>query len=734
VQVLRSFAMDRPPGARVTLVVDTPLAVYSGMVPGLVAGRYRAAELEIDAVPLARRAGARVILAAANGIDPVAKRVVLDGRPAIPYDLASIDIGSTVAGLELPGVREHALPTRPIGRFVARVAEVEAAARRGSGAFRVVVAGGGAGGVELAATLRARLLEALRGTGRTLEVSLVHDGPRLLPGYPAGLVRRVERAFERRGIVRHTGRTIVAAEADRVLLDDGASLPCDALLWATGAAGFPLLRDSGLPCDERGFVLTQPTLQVTGHDDLFAAGDCATLALHPRTPKAGVYAVRQGPYLTRNLRAALAGQPLASYRPQRDFLTLLNLGDGSAIGGKWGISFAGRWVMELKDRIDRRFMERFQLLAADGGAGPAQRQMPAMDDAEMVCGGCAAKLGQEALTRSLARLPPPPAAPDVVLGVVEADDVAAFRLPGGDLLVASVDLFRAFTDDPYLVGRAAARNALSDLEAKGVAPRWALALVALPLAEWERQAEEMLFQVLAGARAVFDEAGVHLVGGHTSRAEELQVGFSVQGVAGAEADLLRRHGALEPGQVLVLTRPLGTGVLFHADMAGRARGPWIASAFAALATGNAAAAALARQAGATAATDVTGFGLAGHLAAILEGSGLAARLDLPALPALPGALELLTRGERSTFHDENARLRRALAIPAALRADPRVELLFDPQTAGGLLFAVPEAAAEDVISRLREAGYPKAAAIGVLTERRGDAAVAEVVADLDPAS
>jgi selenide,water dikinase len=464
-----------------------------------------------------------------------------------------------------------------------------------------------------------------------------------------------------------------------------------------------------------------------GHDDLFAAGDCATLVEHPRTPKAGVYAVRQGPYLTRNLRAALAGRPLASYRPQRDFLTLLNLGDGSAIGGKWGVSFEGRWVMELKDRIDRRFMERFQLLAADGCAGPAQRQMPAMDGAaEMVCGGCAAKLGQEALTRSLARLPPPPLEPEVVLGLAEADDVAVVRLPGGDLLVASVDLFRAFTDDPYLVGRAAARNALSDLEAKGVAPRWALALVALPLAESEVPAEEMLFQVLAGARAVFDAAGVHLVGGHTSRAEELQVGFSVQGVAGAEADLVRRHGALAPGQVLILTRPLGTGVLFHADMAGRARGPWIASAFAALATGNAAAAAIARQAGATAATDVTGFGLAGHLAAMLEGSGLAARLDLAALPALPGALELLARGERSTFHEENARLRRAMAIPASLRADPRVELLFDPQTAGGLLFAVPEAAAEEVIARLREAGYLQAAAIGVLTLGRDDGAVAEV--------
>lgn len=751
VQVLRSFAMTPPEGVRVTLVVDTPLATYSGMVPGLVSGQYRAEELEIDAVPLARRAGVRVILAAGIGIDPAERRIRLAGRPAIPYDLASIDIGSSVAGLGLPGVREHALATRPIGRFVGRVAEVDEAARREAGPFRVVVVGGGAAGVELAATFRARLLRVFadgfgEASGKAFEVTLVHDGERLLPGYPEALARRVDRALVARGIVRILGRKVSAAEPERALLDDGSALPFDALIWATGAVAHPFFQ-APYPLDERGFVLTRPTLQIVGHDDLFAVGDCATLADHSETPKAGVYAVRQGPVLIHNLRAALAGRPLASYRPQRDFLTLLNLGDGSALGSKWGVAFEGRWVMALKDRIDRRFVDRFQLLATDGGPGPALARMPAMRTmagmggeggaTEMYCGGCAAKLGQEPLARALARvagLAEPPPAPEVVLGMAEADDVAAFRLPGGDLVVASVDFFRAFTEDPFVVGEVAARNAVSDLQAKGVAPCWAQALVALPLAEDVRAAEESLFQVLAGARSVFDPLGVRLLGGHTSRATELQVGFSVQGVAasgdGNEGELLRRGGALAPGQALVLTRALGTGVIFHADMAGRARGPWIASALAALRRGHGEAPRIAREAGAVAATDVTGFGLAGHLAALLSdgtSGAVAARIALASIPALPGALELLARGERSTFHEENARLRRALSIPPELVGDPRLELTFDPQTAGGLLFAVPKAAAAGLLRRLAEAGFPEAASVGEVTARRPDGAIAEVV-------
>jgi selenide, water dikinase len=706
VQVLRRFLM-RPPPLRLTVVVDDPVAVYSGMVPGLVAGQYEAQELEIDVVPLARRAGAEVVLATATGVDPVGRSIALEGRAPLAYDVASFDVGSTVLGLDLPGVRAHAVATRPIARLVRDVGSLLARAAALAAAPRVVVVGGGAGGVELAFTLEARLGRQ----GLAPQVTLVHAGDRLLEGFPGGLAARAARRAAERGIALRPHSRVVAATAETVELEDGSELECDVLIWVAGATSHGILRGAGLPTDDRGFVRIRSTLQVEGYDTLFAAGDCATLIEHPGTPKAGVYAVRQGPYLTANLLATAVGGSLRRYRPQRDFLTLLNLGDGVALGAKWGLAFEGRWVMRLKDRIDRRFVRRFQVLDAAGAARGEFAAMPEMaGGAGMICGGCAAKLGQEPLARALARLDLPATAAPVVFGAREAEDVVAHVVADGVAVVASVDAFRSFSDDAFLVGRVAAVNAASDLLAKGVRPRFAQAVVAVPDALDDAACEEFLFQTLAGARRVFDELGVTLLGGHTTTAPAPIVGFHVEGTSAPER-LLAKAGA-RAGDALVLTKPLGTGVVLHADMRGRAHGRWLAAAQHSMVTSNAAAAAAAADLGASAATDVTGFGLAGHAGDLLRAAGHGGRLRLASLPVLPGALELLARGERSTFHAQNRRALRALQVAAEARTDPRLELLFDPQTSGGLLIAVAAERAAELATRVRSATGLAAAVIG----------------------
>jgi selenide,water dikinase len=734
VQVLRALAMRPLPATRVTLIVDVPVAVYSGMVPGFVAGMYRASELEIDCLPLARRAGAAVVMAAARGVDPKARRIEVEGRASIRYDVASFDIGSTVAGLDLPGIREHALPTRPIGRFVHLADQLVArlADHRPGVATRVLVVGGGAGGVEVAFCLEHRL----RRSGVTPEITLLHNRPRVLARDAGGLSTRVERAAAARGVHIRGEVTVAAAEPEAVVLTSGERVAYDALVWVTGAACHPLFLGSGLPLDERGFLRARSTLQVPGHDELFAVGDCAHLEDHPETPKAGVYAVRQGPYLTSNLRALLGGGTLRRYRPQSDFLTLLNLGDGTALGAKWGFSFEGGWVMRWKDRIDRRFMRRFQVLADDDTPTP-EFAGSTMQDGPMLCGGCAAKVGQSVLERALRRVGTGGAASDrVVLGLEAADDAAAWRPdPGGEgpLVVTSVDAFRAFTDDPWMVGRVAAVNALTDLHATGAEPRVALALVTLPQEAAADEQEETLYQVLAGARSIFDPLSVALAGGHSTTGTELAVGFSVEGIAGAEGDLLRL-ASLREGDALLLTKPLGTGVLFHADALGRARGRWIVEALEVMGGSVARAATLARQAGASAATDVTGFGLAGHLGEMLRASGLSARLELGALPTLAGALPLLARGLRSTFHEANAAARSAISVPFDRVDSLRIELLFDPQTAGGLLIGIAADRAGSLLEALRSADSPHAAWIGHAISRRGDGALIEIQSPRPPGS
>lgn len=357
IQVLEALAAA-PLDAAVSLLVDVPVAVYSGMVPGVVAGQYAPREVELDPVGLARSVGAEVIIGRAVGVDPAARCITTEDGRKVRYDVACFDVGSTVAGLDTPGVRERAVPTRPIGAFVRRLDEVLRQARNepGSAPFRIVVVGGGAGGVELVFTFAHRIGTDM---GRSVEAVLLDGGAEILTGYGTGIRRRILRRARRRGIAIRTRTRVVAVADGLVETDGGDTIPFDALIWVTGAVSHPLFRESGLPTDGRGFVLTRPTLQFRDHDDVFGVGDCATLIDHPRTPKAGVYAVRQGPVLTRNLRAILAGRPLETYVPQRDFLTLLNLGGGHAVGAKWGISFEGRWVMRLKDTIDRKFMARF---------------------------------------------------------------------------------------------------------------------------------------------------------------------------------------------------------------------------------------------------------------------------------------------------------------------------------------------------------------------------------------
>ncbi len=359
VEVLRRLARRPEPRARLTLLADREVALYSGMVPGFVAGQYAQSELTLDLRRLAERAGARLLLDRVVGLDPRARRLRLAGAPDLPYDLASLDVGSTVAGADLPGVREHALATRPMAQLVAGVEGILA---RGRGAapgapFRVAVVGAGAGGVELAFAFRARLL-ALGVAGA--EVLLLEAAPGLLPGAPRALARRVARAAARRGLLFRGGASVRAVTAGEIALEGGGRVPFDALVWAAGAAAHPFLQASGLPVDPRGYVLVAPTLEVPGCPGLFAAGDCAQLEGAPATPRAGVHAVRAGPVLAGNLRARLRGRPLRAWRPQRDFLTLLNLGDGTAIGCKWSLVAEGRLVLALKDWIDRRFVGRYR--------------------------------------------------------------------------------------------------------------------------------------------------------------------------------------------------------------------------------------------------------------------------------------------------------------------------------------------------------------------------------------
>jgi selenide, water dikinase len=356
--VLEGLAGHQLPYVETTLVSLDRRHAYSGMVPGMIGGRYDAASLSFDLPAICRRAGARFIQAEATAIETASRRLVLGDGQTLAYDVLSIAVGSTVEGGDLPGVAEHARRVKPIGRALELVPALERLAAAGRIPAAVVV-GGGAAGVEVALGLRARLRLLDQRDGK---VTLVESADRLLGGRMPAAEPLARRALAVNGVDALLGIAVDRVGPDSIEI--GAThLPADVVVWATGARATILLRSSGLANDRRGFVLVNDHLQSVSHPEVFAAGDAASLERFPDTPKAGVYAVREGPILWANLQAALSGRALPrQYRPQPRFLALLNTGDGRAILSYGRLALWSRTWMRLKDRIDIGFMRRFQRL------------------------------------------------------------------------------------------------------------------------------------------------------------------------------------------------------------------------------------------------------------------------------------------------------------------------------------------------------------------------------------
>ena len=711
--LIRAWGMDPLPGVRLTLVSENVLTPYSGMLPGLVAGHYTADEIHVDLRRLCTWAGVRFVEARMTGLDLQARTLALEGgRPPLGFDLLCLDTGST-PDLSVPGARERSVPVKPVHGFAARWHALAARLERGDvpdAPLEVAVVGSGAGGFEIAMAMR----HALPREGCTLHWVLRGATP--LTGRPGRVGRMALDAAREAGVRVHVGFDVERVdEGPALVARDGRTLALDELVWCTGATGPAWPARAGFATDDRGFVLTDACLRSVSHPFAFAVGDVGTLADGP-TPKAGVFAVRQAPALGRNLRRALLGEPLVPWRPQRNFLTLMATGPKAGIASRGPFAVRGEWVWRWKDRIDRRFMDRL----AELPAMPARTLPPIAADAlldtdpaapdattaggGLRCRGCGAKVGGDLLAEVLgrtARRAGAQPAKGVLVGLAEARDAAVLDV-GDALVVQSVDQLSAIVDDPWLFGRIAAVHALGDVLTLEAEPHTAQLLVTLPPAAPRVQARE-LERLVAGAVGALDEHGVALVGGHTAEGPELSLGLVVDALA-PRASIGRTTGGAagaRAGDALVLSAPLGVGTVFAGLMRGLARGPDVSRALSMMARGQADAAATLREHGARALTDVTGFGLVGHLERLLDGASVRAALDVDALPLLPGALALARAGVRSSAWPNNRRsLERfagAEAIEPALRS-----LLADPQTAGALLAVLPAERAADAMAALRE--------------------------------
>ena len=721
--VLKYFAMHPMPGLRLTLITRDLHTPYSGMLPGYIAGHYHYDQAHIDLRPLAQFAKARIIHAEVHNIDPESKQIFCPDRPPVSYDLASINIGSRPGTLHIPGADRYTLPVKPIDNFLTRWQQLSQTVINSTNKnFHLAIVGCGAGGVEMALATQFRLHQLLAEKNRDkhfLKVDLYCDSEHLLPTHNKQVRKRFEHFCKQRNIRIHTGQRIEEIQHDQLISRDGKNYPADATLWVTSASAPTWLANTGLAVDEKGFIAVNDCLQSISHESIFAAGDIAAVINHPRE-KSGVFAVRQGPPLARNLKHALQHKALKKFTPQKNFLGLISTGDKYAIASRGNWSLQGAWLWKIKDWIDRRFMDSFNALpempeqaAPDFNRAMASEQtLHEISAITMRCGGCGAKVGSTVLSRVINRLQAT-TRDDIIIGLNAPDDAAVSEVPAGKLIVQSVDYFRSFIDDPFIFGQVAANHALSDIFAMGAEAQSAMAIATIPYGI-ESQIEDQLFQTMSGALQVLNASNTALVGGHSSEGAELSFGLSVTGLA--DRNQVMRKSGMQSGDVLILTKALGTGTLFAADMRLKAKGRWIDNALQSMLLSNQAAGICMHKHGATACTDVTGFGLLGHLVEMTRASEKNVELYLNALPILHGALKVIESGIFSSLQEQNLRLRHAIKDAGKLHRHPHYPLLFDPQTSGGLLAAIPAEHAAACLAELKAAGYPASTIIGKVTD------------------
>ncbi len=749
---LKRWRMFPWPGVAVTLVSEFAEIPYSAMVPGHIAGDYRWDEIALDLVRFCRSANARFVAARVTGVDAANSRIEFADRPAMTFDVLSLGLGSLPAAPPGWSGGEWSFSMRPLGQFARQLELLETSLAKSPRPFHLVVVGGGASGCELALAIQRRLSKS---TG--FRLTLLQANRRLLPSFPDRAARLMADRLHDAGIDVQLEACVVGGkvqttkteicnpgpcglddsqtpenhpthkgsgydaynggEPGRLRLSSGPELACDGVLWATPAAPPAFLQTSKLGVDESGFLQVGETLQSCSHPSVFGTGDCVTFLPQPTLPRNGVHAVRQGRVLFDNVREFLHERPLAPFRPQRNCLCLMNSSDGDAILSYGSFATKGRLVRKWKERIDRAWLESFGVKlarSASEGSGtdnPSLAEMANTSSHLMRCGGCGAKVSGEVLSSVLCDLNIPDD-PRVLLGTLAGEDAAVHRVRAdlfgiaADKLVEvqTVDYFRAFLDDPYLFGRIAALHSVSDLYAMNARPFSALAIATLPHARGPIQAAQ-LRELLGGATRTFGELGVVLTGGHTSEGHDLSLGFAVTGYA--DEDQLFRKGNLAPGNVLILTKPLGTGAVMAAWMRGECSATHFDEAVEQMLIANKSAAEVFAKFGVRACTDITGFGLAGHLLEMLDASHVSARLNASAVPILNGFVSAAAHGIFSTLQPDNAR-----SADRIRKADSPPAWLFDPQTSGGLLAAVPVSLSADVLDELHRLGLGRAAVIG----------------------
>lgn len=728
IQVLKMMAMHPIGGLRITLISDQTHSPYSGMIPGYLAGFYLYEDCHFDLRRLCEELGLRFIKAKIIGIDPQRKKIQLEHRAEIDYDCASINVGIEPKSIEKFSQESvlKIIPLKPISQFIAHWDQLIADLKdyKGSDSLSLAVVGAGAAGVEISIILKLLINQ----NKWNANVSLIHRHDYLVSEKDHQARKQLLKTLKKLAIKVYKNTDVLEVQENALVLKDDKGLIRTEVFYraliATQASAPKWFKNSKLPVNQEGFLKVTEKLLVDNEKALFAAGDCIHFSPFP-LKKAGVYAVRQGMILEHNIRAFFTRKStLKTFHPKKNVLSLITIGDRKALVHQDSISILRclppELLWSLKDWIDRRFMSRFQAKTFSIKPLHFNKVMPVPkstlvpeDWQDNTCGGCGSKLAASTLIQSLNKLTIPQD-DFVLLGVKEAEDCALTQVSEHTLCLQTIDQFRSFISDPYLLGQIATQHALSDVYAMGGVAKTAQVGLTLSAATGKIHRED-IFQVMSGVLDILTKSAASLVGGHTGEGSELSIAIAVQGEV-APKQVLRKQ-LTQPGNQLILTKPIGTGVIFAANMLAQANGKLVDEALSSMLQSNKIAMEIIRAFDISGCTDITGFGLLGHAFEMLgknSDNALGIKIDYKTIPLFDGVSELFEKGYFASIAGNNYET--LSSVLGAEVNNQNFPALFDPQTSGGLLFSVSSHQTEDCLKALYQNGV-KACVIGEVIDK-----------------
>ena len=732
VQAIKHFAMKPIRGLRITLVSDRVEAPYSGMLPSLLAGWYRHEQAHFDMQRICQRAGIRLIIGEVTDVDALKKVVTIHGYPPLRYDLLSINVGSRPKMIDTfnnntTALGKQLIPLKPIYRFLPRWNSLIGKLKTWTSyqPASLAVVGGGVAGVEVSLILQ----QLLKQMDIKADLNLFQRDAELLPGHSEKIVQTMKSKLSSAGIGVNVDHQVRGYDGQIIKFEragkDHQGYPAHFVLLATQAAAPRWIRDTALAVNPEGFLRVDDNLRVQGQDDVFGAGDCIHFESRP-LPKAGVFAVRQGKILSKNLRIRIMTMfprkrfvplpALKAYQPQKKTLALITSGERKAtmsyhLGGI-PLSFEGRWVWLWKDWVDRRFMERFQNI-------PKMESILRYKDSLIPkhweynrCGDCGSKLNPGILQGTLKDLKE--RYPHAMMNTQTLNDGAILHGIDDHRLVVSYDQFRRFTRDPFIFGKVIAHHIFNHIYSMGAKPHSAIVSLTLPPASQAVQQNE-LDLVMSGILDVLSKEGAGLACGQSAEGAELTAGIAVHGLLAKDQAPLTKSG-LEEGDLLILTKPLGTGILFAANMDGNLPGHRLEALIKTLLTSQKEAVKICRVMNVKSCIDVAGLGLGGHLQEMAAASQKSVEIFYKDLPFYKGVLECIASGYEASLATANAaRLLSFLTGKDDVTTERLCQqwpLLFDPQTNGGLLCAVKPDKRQECIEALQDIGLSSVKVIG----------------------